>query len=172
MPPCGVQQEKAQGAAERVGAVHRRDRERRSAGPHGSNGAACPSSSSAMISRGFCGRCRRSPSSHISTPRARNSSRSRALEADAVASGRDFSSDPRFVKAVAEKTWFGPVYFRRGSEPYMTIAVAHAGHEPGVTVAEVNLKLIWDVITQHPRRREGLCLYRRRAEAALSPIRT
>src|SRR3954464_10526828 len=29
----------------------------------------------------------------------------------------------------------------------MTIAVAHAGRNPGVTVAEVNLKLIWDVIT-------------------------
>jgi signal transduction histidine kinase len=69
------------------------------------------------------------------------------LEPDSVGSGRDFSSDPRFAKAVADKAWFGPVYFRRGSEPYITIAVAHAGREPGVTVAEVNLKLIWDVIT-------------------------
>ncbi len=33
------------------------------------------------------------------------------------------------------------------SEPYMTIAVAHAGHHAGVTVAEVNLKFIWDLIT-------------------------
>ena len=69
------------------------------------------------------------------------------LEPDVIASGRDFSSDPRFTKAVADKVWFGPVYFRRGSEPYMTVAVAHAGHDSGVTVAEVNLKLIWDVIT-------------------------
>jgi HAMP domain-containing protein len=69
------------------------------------------------------------------------------LEPDSVGSGRDFSGEPRFAKAVAEKIWFGPVYFRRGSEPYMTIAIAHAGHDPGVTVAEVNLKLIWDVIT-------------------------
>jgi signal transduction histidine kinase len=29
----------------------------------------------------------------------------------------------------------------------MTIAVAHAGRNPGVTVAEVNLKLVWDVIS-------------------------
>ena len=29
----------------------------------------------------------------------------------------------------------------------MTIAVAHVGHDPGVTVADVNLKLIWDVIS-------------------------
>lgn len=69
------------------------------------------------------------------------------LEPDAVASKTDLSAEPRFAKAVADKVWFGPVYFRRGSEPYMTIALAHAGRQPGVTVAEVNLKLIWDVIT-------------------------
>jgi hypothetical protein len=70
------------------------------------------------------------------------------LEPDAVGSGADFSADPRFTGAVAQKSWFGPVYFRRGSEPYMTIAVAHAGRNAGVTVAEVNLKLIWDVINE------------------------
>jgi signal transduction histidine kinase len=69
------------------------------------------------------------------------------LEPDSVGSGKDFSQDPRFVEAVANKTWFGPVEFRRGSEPYMTIAVAHVGRQPGVTVADVNLKLVWDVIT-------------------------
>lgn len=69
------------------------------------------------------------------------------LEPDAIDSGRDYTADPRFAQAVANKTWYGPVYLRRGSEPYMTIAIAHAGRNPGVTVAEVNLKLIWDVIT-------------------------
>ena len=69
------------------------------------------------------------------------------LEPDTVGGGQDFSADPRFTQAVTEKIWFGPVYFRRGSEPYMTVAVAHAGRNPGVTVAEVNLKLVWDVIT-------------------------
>jgi len=68
------------------------------------------------------------------------------LEPDALNSGQDFSTDPRFVRAVADKIWFGPVEFRRGSEPYMTIALAHVGKQPGVTVADVNLKLIWDVI--------------------------
>ena len=29
----------------------------------------------------------------------------------------------------------------------MTIAIAHVGRQPGVTVADVNLKLIWDVIS-------------------------
>ena len=69
------------------------------------------------------------------------------LEPDAIASGKDFSADPRFVRAVAEKIWFGPVEFRRGSEPYMTIALAHVGKTPGVTVADVNLKLVWDVVS-------------------------
>ncbi|MGA8712519.1 MAG: cache domain-containing protein, partial [Roseiarcus sp.] len=69
------------------------------------------------------------------------------LEPDSVGSGKDFSTDPRFTQAVAEKIWFGPVEFRRGSEPYMTIALAHVGKNSGVTVADVNLKLIWDVIS-------------------------
>ncbi|MFI5014457.1 MAG: GAF domain-containing protein [Hyphomicrobiales bacterium] len=69
------------------------------------------------------------------------------LEPDVVASGADYSADPRFTNAVAEHVWFSPVYFRRGSEPYMTISVAHAGRTPGATIAEVNLKLIWDVVT-------------------------
>ncbi len=69
------------------------------------------------------------------------------LEPDSVGSGKDFSQDPRFTQAVADKTWFSPVEFRRGSEPYMRIALAHVGRQPGVTVADVNLKLIWDVIS-------------------------
>jgi signal transduction histidine kinase len=69
------------------------------------------------------------------------------LEPDAIGSQKDFAEEEKFKRAVADKVWFSPVYFRRGSEPYMTIAVAHAGRNPGVTVAEVNLKLVWDVIS-------------------------
>jgi GAF domain-containing protein/HAMP domain-containing protein len=69
------------------------------------------------------------------------------LEPDSIGGGKDFSGDPRFVRAVADKIWFGPVEFRRGSEPYMTIALAHVGKTPGVTVADVNLKLVWDVVS-------------------------
>ncbi|MBS0642787.1 MAG: HAMP domain-containing protein [Proteobacteria bacterium] len=68
------------------------------------------------------------------------------LAADSIGTGTDVSSEPRFREAVANGIWFSPVTFRHGSEPYMTIAVAHAGRS-GVTVAEVNLKLIWDVLT-------------------------
>jgi signal transduction histidine kinase/putative methionine-R-sulfoxide reductase with GAF domain len=69
------------------------------------------------------------------------------LSMDLAGGGADYSADPRFTEALAKKVWFGPVYFRKESEPYMTMAVAQSGRNAGVTVAEVNLKLIWDVIT-------------------------
>src|SRR5579872_1203608 len=70
------------------------------------------------------------------------------LATDVIDSQQDFSSDPRFTEAMARKVWYGPVYFRRGSEPYMSLAVAGARRDAGVSVAEVNLKLIWDVVSQ------------------------
>src|SRR5262249_9731888 len=47
--------------------------------------------------------------------------------------------------------FFSPVYFVRQSEPYMRIAVRiepFAGEVIGVLIAEVNLKYIWEVISQ------------------------
>src|SRR6202007_3273473 len=40
------------------------------------------------------------------------------------------------------------VYFRRGSEPFMTLAMAGSRRDAGVSVAEVNLTHIWDVVNQ------------------------
>jgi signal transduction histidine kinase len=70
------------------------------------------------------------------------------LAMDVIGSDLDFSKDPSFTEAVAHKVYYGPVYFRHDSEPYMTLAVAGARRENGVSVAEVNLKLIWDVVSQ------------------------
>ncbi len=70
------------------------------------------------------------------------------LAMDAIDSGTDLSSDPKFTEAVAHKVYYGPVYFRRESEPYMTLALAGARKDAGVSIAEVNLKLIWDVVSQ------------------------
>jgi signal transduction histidine kinase len=67
---------------------------------------------------------------------------------DRVGSGIDYSADDRFKVAVANKVYYGAVYFRRETEPYMTLAVAGARRDAGVTVAEVNLKHIWDVVNQ------------------------
>ena len=63
-------------------------------------------------------------------------------------SGLDFSKDPKFTEAVANKVYYGPVYFRRESEPYMTLSLAGTRKDAGVSIAEVNLKLIWDVVSQ------------------------
>jgi signal transduction histidine kinase len=69
------------------------------------------------------------------------------LEPDVLDSGADLSADARFRGTREGRVWYGPVTFRRGSEPYMALAMAHAGRNPGATIAEVNLKLIWEVIT-------------------------
>jgi Cache domain/GAF domain len=70
------------------------------------------------------------------------------LTMDVVDSGNDLSKDPKFTEAVAHKVYFGPVYFRRDSEPYMTVALSGSRKDAGVSIAEVNLKLIWDVVSQ------------------------
>src|SRR6201986_2557036 len=69
------------------------------------------------------------------------------LAIDVVGSEKDYSGSPSFIEARQHRVWFSPVYFRKESEPYMTVALARTGRNAGVTVAEVNLKLIWDVIT-------------------------
>src|SRR5258708_36005164 len=69
------------------------------------------------------------------------------LSMDMMGSNVDRSTEPAFIEAKANKVYYGPVSFRKGSEPYLTMAVAHGGRG-GVTVADINLKLIWDVISQ------------------------
>lgn len=65
-----------------------------------------------------------------------------------IESGDDHSEKPAVIGARSERVWFGPVTFRGGSEPYMTIAVAGNRSAVGVAVAEVNLKFIWEVISE------------------------
>ncbi len=85
--------------------------------------------------------------SHLD-PAGREQLRVSRLAMDIVGSQADFSQDTKFLHAKSGKTYFSPVYFRKESEPYMTIAVGRGGEDGGVTVAEVNLKFIWDVISQ------------------------
>jgi signal transduction histidine kinase len=63
-------------------------------------------------------------------------------------SGADRSGELAFKGAKPDRTWFGPVSFRKETEPYMSIAVRAKGNAGEVTVADVNLKFIWDVITR------------------------
>jgi signal transduction histidine kinase/DNA-binding response OmpR family regulator len=70
------------------------------------------------------------------------------LTMDVVGSGVDYSTKPEFTQAVAHKVYYGPVYFRRESEPYMTLSLAGTRRDTGVSIAQVNLKLIWDVVSK------------------------
>jgi signal transduction histidine kinase/HAMP domain-containing protein len=61
----------------------------------------------------------------------------------------DYSKSTAFLQARQGATFFGPVYFVRDSEPYMTMAVPieeFPGSVIGVLQAEVNLSYIWEIV--------------------------
>jgi len=70
------------------------------------------------------------------------------LKMDETEKFADRRQDPAFLNAKPGQTWFGPVYFRKETEPYMAIAVRSGGEAGAVTVADVNLKFMWDVVTR------------------------
>jgi hypothetical protein len=70
------------------------------------------------------------------------------LAMDVPNSPIDFSHGPKFTEAMAERVYYGPLYFRRESEPYITLALAGIRRDAGVSIAEVNLKLVWDLVMQ------------------------
>jgi hypothetical protein len=70
------------------------------------------------------------------------------LAMDVMGSKSDLSQDPKFTEAVAHKVYFGPVYLRRSGDIHMTLSLAGTRRESGVSVAEVALKLVWDIIWQ------------------------
>jgi signal transduction histidine kinase/CheY-like chemotaxis protein len=65
-----------------------------------------------------------------------------------IGSQIDFSQDPAFLNLVANKVYYGPVFFLRESEPYMTLAMAGVRRDYGVIIAQVNLSVIWDVVSK------------------------
>jgi len=68
---------------------------------------------------------------------------------DAIGSGKDFSESAAFLEAKKTgTTYFSPVYFYKDSEPYMTIAIPSGEYAVEVTVADVSLKAIWDVVSR------------------------
>ena len=67
---------------------------------------------------------------------------------DVIASHTDHSQEAAFIQAMANKVYYGPVYFIDESQPYMTIAMAGVRPEYGVIVGQVNLTFIWDVVSQ------------------------
>jgi len=59
----------------------------------------------------------------------------------------DRSGDPAVIGARSVRLWHGEVRYYRGSEPYLTLAASGNRPSVGIVVAEINLKLIWDVIS-------------------------
>jgi signal transduction histidine kinase len=75
-----------------------------------------------------------------------------------VASGgnSDHGRDSIFRDAASERVSFGDaVEYRANSEPFMQIAMAHPGRNSGVTVAEINLRLLSDIVRAIPLNKGG-----------------
>ena len=66
---------------------------------------------------------------------------------DVVGSNIDRSDDLAFRVATDRGIWHGPVFFNRGSEPYVGTAVADQERPTGVVVADINLKFVQDVVS-------------------------
>lgn len=70
------------------------------------------------------------------------------LSIDVVGSGKDFADNPKYNTARTKGRYFSPVYFRRESEPYLSMALRGQRRAKGITIAEVNLKFVWDLVSQ------------------------
>jgi signal transduction histidine kinase len=68
------------------------------------------------------------------------------IELDRVNAGADLSADAAFRRSRDKLVSYGPAYFRQGSEPYVSLAVRESDKVPDVTVAELNLKFVADVV--------------------------
>lgn len=64
-----------------------------------------------------------------------------------IESHTDRSAEPAVVGARSAQLWFSDVSYNRGSEPHITVALVGNRPSVGAVIAEVNLKLIWDVIS-------------------------
>jgi beta-lactamase regulating signal transducer with metallopeptidase domain len=70
------------------------------------------------------------------------------LAMDVVGSGTDYSQEAKFTQTLSKKIYYGPVYMRRESEPYMTLGMAGRQFDAGVSLVELNLKPMWDIVQQ------------------------
>jgi class 3 adenylate cyclase/HAMP domain-containing protein len=63
----------------------------------------------------------------------------------AVGSQADYSRDVRFTDALTRNVSFAPVFFK-GTQPLMSISLAHSGFNAGVTVADIDLGFLNDFL--------------------------
>ncbi|WP_292242224.1 cache domain-containing protein, partial [Mesorhizobium sp.] len=64
--------------------------------------------------------------------------------------GADRSGDPAVVGASTAKVWYGPVTYRQGSVPSVTMAMANYDEEvlANTIIAEISLKPIWLIVSE------------------------
>jgi signal transduction histidine kinase len=70
------------------------------------------------------------------------------VDPDDIASGKPVADRASFIAARRDGVHFGDTHFKDGSEPYITIAVRDAGTDDRVTMAEVNLKFVGELIRE------------------------
>ncbi len=88
-------------------------------------------------------------------PDGRERLRASRSELDEIDSGRDLSGSSIFQHAREHAAYYSPAFFREGSVPYLTLAVRDAGGRGDVTLAELNLKFVGDVVSQITIGRRG-----------------
>ena len=59
--------------------------------------------------------------------------------------GTDYSGEAAFTEAKTKRVWFGPVRMRDGSG-FITVAMRHTGRIAGVTLAEVDLEFLHELV--------------------------
>lgn len=64
--------------------------------------------------------------------------------------GADRSGDPAVVGARTAKVWYGPVIYRQGSEPSVTMAMANYDDTvlENTIIAEISLKPVWLIVSE------------------------
>jgi signal transduction histidine kinase len=77
------------------------------------------------------------------------------FDRNAVDAARSWSAEPGFVAARKTSRYVGPIDFRKETEPYVSVAAARDSRG-SVLEAEVNLKYVWDLVSQVQLTRNGV----------------
>jgi two-component system, NtrC family, sensor kinase len=77
------------------------------------------------------------------------------IEPDVADGRRDLSSSDAYRATRDAPVHYGRTYFKDGSEPYLTLALRDGGREGWLTVAELNLKFVSDLVVDVRFGREG-----------------
>jgi signal transduction histidine kinase len=74
--------------------------------------------------------------------------RSSRMGLDQEHAGTDYRSAPFMRETTAGRTFYGPVEFRKGSEPHLMMAVPAGAADDGTVLADVNLTFVGEVVAE------------------------